>query len=712
MLTRLGPLLVRRRRTVLILWAAFLAIALTLGAGATERLTTVPEGDLSTESAQVEARLTALGATAPDVVALYDQIDPADPGFTQQIQRIDARLSDTPGVLAVSTTYDTGPLLISEDGRATLVAVVLDDLLEGDALDDLVHEVEAELRSVSAPEVLVGGDAILDRESVEQTEADLRKAELLTLPITLVLAVVIFGGLVAAMLPLLVALVAIPGSLFILWLLTLVTDVQLFALSAATMLGLGLAIDYALLIVNRFREERAHGATVDAAVERTVATAGTTVVFSGLTVAVALGGFLMLSGNVFPSIGMGSIGVVMLAMTAAVTLLPAVLTLVGHRIRPASRRADQGRIFHRLSEVVQRRPLVVAGAVTVALLALASPFLGARLQIPGAESLPESLETRQLLDEREARFAIGGEEPITIVADATEGLDAWLDEVAAIDGVVGSQVRFATADATIVDVLVEGSSQGPTAEAAVEAMRGLSPGFDTAVGGPAAELIDQRASLYERVPWALAFVAGATLVLLFMLTGSVIMPFKAMLMNLLSLTATFGVMVWGFQEGNLSGLLGFDEVGFIGLWTPFLVFFIAFGLSMDYEVFLLARIKELYDETGDNDTAVSLGLQRTGRIITSAALLIAIVFGAFATGESLEMQTLGVGLAVAILLDASVVRMLLVPATMKLMGAWNWWAPAPLRRFHDRFGFVEPAGLVVPTDVPDAEAETPEPAGV
>lgn len=690
MFDRLAPVLTSRRRRIVFAWLAFVAIAVTVGSTATDRLVTTPEGDQSTESAQVDTALEALGATTPDVVALYDGIDLDDPTFAQEVRQTDARLSELGGVVGVLHTYDDGPLYSSVDQQATLVAVVLDADLDEDTFDHLVEDVESQLRAIPAGDTLIGGAAVLDRESVEQTEADLQQAELLTLPITLVLAVFIFGGLVAASLPLMVALVAIPGALFTLWGLTLVTDVQIFALSAATMLGLGLAIDYALLIVNRFREERAAGLEVDAAVTRTVQTAGVTVVFSGLTVAVALGGFLMLSGNVFPSIGMGSIGVVLIAMAAAVTLLPAVLSYVGHRIKPARNGANSGRVFHRLSTIVQRRPIAVATAVTIGLLLLAAPFLDARLQIPGAEALPDSLETRQLLDVRDERFATGGEDPITIVADTNSDVGAYLAAIDATPGVVGSQVRFATDGVTVIDVLPEGPAQGTVAEGVVRDLRDLEPGFETAVGGPAADLIDQRASLYSRIPWALAFVAGATLLLLFLLTGSVVMPFKAMFMNLLSLTATFGVLVWGFQDGNLAGPLGFDEIGYVGLWTPFLVFFIAFGLSMDYEVFLLARIKEIYDETADNDAAVSLGLQRTGRVITSAALLISIVFAAFATGDSVDMKQLGVGLALAIIIDATIVRMLLVPASMKLMGEWNWWAPAPLRRFHDRFGLHEP----------------------
>ncbi len=692
---------VKRPKTALAVWLTALVVAIVFGSGAIERLETVPEGDTNTESQFVEDTLAELGASSPDVVALYDGIDTTNPTFAQEVQALDERLSRTTHVVNVLNTYEAGALFTSTDGQATLVTVVLDRSLPEAEFDELVEFVEAELRTVDAAETLVGGVAVLDRESVEQTERDLQRAELITLPITLIALVIVFGGIVAASLPLAIALVAIPGSLFILWVLTLVTDVQLFALNAATMLGLGLSIDYALLIVNRFREERAAGLTVQEAVARTIRTAGVTVLFSGITVALALGGFLMLSGNVFPSIGMGSIGVVILAMLAATSLLPALLMLLGSRISPAKNGAESGAIFARIATVVQRRAVVVAVVVSTVLLLLAAPFLNVRLQIPGAESLPASLETRQLLDLREERFAIGGEDPITIVAETTGDVSTYVATISALPDVEGSQVRFATDSITVIDVLPDGTAQSQTAEDVVTALRSLDPGFETSVGGPAAELMDQRDALLSRTPWALAFVAGSTLILLFLLTGSVIMPFKAMAMNLLSLTATFGLLVWGFQDGNLEGLLGFESTGFIGLWNPFLVFFLAFGLSMDYEVFLLSRIKEIYDETGDNDLAVTVGLQKTGRVITSAALLIAIVFGAFATGESIDMKVLGIGLAAAILIDASIVRTLFVPAAMKLMGDWNWWAPAPLRRFHDRFGISEPSDAAGHIDLDD-----------
>ena len=529
----------------------------------------------------------------------------------------------------------------------------------------------------------------------------------------LLLAIALFGGLTAASMPLMIGLVAVPGSLLVLRVIALFTDLHLFALNAATMLGLGLAVDYALLMVNRFREERASGYDVHTAVERTVRTAGVTVAFSGLTVGVSLLGFVVFDNDVFRSIGLGGIGVVLFAMAAAVTLLPAVLASVGHRIKPVSlARAEHG-YFHRVATIVQRRAPFVATVVALGLLLLAVPFTRARIEIPGAESLPSTLQTRQLFDVQQDRFVIGGDDPITVIVDAPASATAgYLAHINAISGVRGAQLRPGTpSNVTVIDALVDGPAQGALAERVVRDIRTLDAPADTLVGGPAAMLIDQRASLYARLPWSLAVMGAATFVLLFLLTGSVFIPIKAIFMNLLSLTATFGVLVWGFQDGHLAGVLGFDSAGFLALWLPFLVFFLAFGLSMDYEVFLLSRIKEEYDRTGDNDAAVAHGLQHTGRIITSAALLIGVVFAAFATGRAIDIKALGVGLTLAILLDATVVRTLLVPATMKLMGHWNWWAPAPLRRFHQRFGLHEPPTFLGQNRRARADVYGPETTG-
>ncbi len=702
MFGRFAAVVVRRRQVVLGIWALFVIVAVVLGGRVSERLAGTAQGDRDVEARLVEDRLDAMGVGSADIVGLVDarSDDGAEPertvaALSVEVEAAVADLDAMPGVVTVQSPASpgTGALFVASDQTALLIAVSIDPDLDEDATDVVVDAVHDRLDEIDAPRVIVGGDALLDRESVEQTERDLQRAELITLPIVVVLAIVLFGGLVAASLPLVIAVVAIPGSLLVLLGLSYVTDLQVFALNAATMLGLGLAVDYALLVVSRFRDERTTGFDVPTAVERTVVTAGSTVAFSGLTVAVALLGFLAFDNDVFRSIGLGGIGVVLLAMTAAVTLLPAALATFGHRIRPRRAVDSEGHGFARLARFVQRRAVVITAGVTLALVLLAQPFLGVRLEIPGADSLPKSLESRQLFDQLEERFVIGGDNPLVVVVEApAAGLSDYLTEVQQLDGVSGVQVRAlpgGAGDITVIDVLPEGPAQGATAERVVEQLRSLDAGAPSQVGGPAAFLIDQRTSLFDRLPLAIAIVTLASFVLLFLLTGSVLIPIKALLMNVLSLTATFGVLVWGFQDGHLAGVLGFDSTGYLALWMPFLVFFLAFGLSMDYEVFLLARIKEEWDRTGDNDRAVASGLAHTGRIITSAALLIGVVFGAFATGEAVETKALGVGLSLAILVDATVVRTLLVPATMRLLGRWNWWAPAPLRRLHAAIGLHE-----------------------
>ncbi len=457
-------------------------------------------------------------------------------------------------------------------------------------------------------------------------------------------------------------------------------------------------------MVNRFREERGHGLDVEDAVVATVSSAGTTVVFSALTVAVAMSGLFVFGVPLLSSFGIAGLAVVLLSMAAAVTLLPATLAATGRRISATVPTPDVEGRFFRLARWVQRRPVVVAAATSAVLLLLGIPFLSARFENGDARTLPRSSEVRATALTLAERFPARGTDPVTVIAgiDATDPVFVdWLDEVSSSSGVEGSSNRPGTPPGmTVVDIVPHGTSQGAEATALVEEIRGDPPGFAIEVGGPAAELADVKAKLSARLPIAALMVGLATLVLLFLMTGSVIVPIKAVVMNILSLGASFGAMVWIFQEGHLSGLLGFDSVGALDLWMPVLILIFAFGLSMDYEVFLLSRIKEVHDETGDNDLAVAVGLQRSGRIITSAAALIVVVFAGFAAGEVLAIKQLGVGLAIAVIVDATLVRTLLVPATMKLLGERNWWAPAPLRRFHDRYGLHEAPSAPAPAEEP------------
>ena len=422
--------------------------------------------------------------------------------------------------------------------------------------------------------------------------------------------------------------------------------------------------------------------------------------YSGLTVAVSLTGLLLFDNDGLRSLAIGGIGVVVLAVAAALTLLPALLAVAGPRLSTAAARQDVDHgAFATIAHTVQRRAVPVVLAVTALLVLAAVPFAGARFEQPDARWLPRSSVARQLDEIRRTRFPDVAPNPVEVVAEAAPddaALQAYVDAVRALPGVVSVTAEAVAPTVTRIEVVPDGPESGETAQTLVRHLRDDRPTFGTLVTGDAAELVDFTESVAQRLPYALALIVGATLVLLFFMTGSVVVPVKAVVMNVLSLGASFGALVWIFQEGHLSGVLGFDPVGALDATVLLAIFIFAFGLSMDYEVFLLSRIKEAWDATGDNDLAVARGLQASGRIITSAALLIVVVFAGFAAGELLLIKQLGVGLAVAVVVDATIVRTLLVPATMRLLGRWNWWAPAPLRRLHTHVGLHEPSPAPVP----------------
>ena len=591
--------------------------------------------------------------------------------------------------------------------------------LDEEAEVELAHEITDVARDLDAPEVLVGGNVLVGEQFGTASENDLLRGEAIALPIAFVAMIFLLGGLRAAGMPFLVALAGVITSLAVLVAATLLGDVSIFSINVVNMLGIGLGIDYGLLMVNRFREERGLGRDVHDAVVQTVATAGTTVVFSALTVAVAMCGLFVFGVPILSSFGIAGLGVVLLCMTAAVTLLPATLAAVGGKIPPSAPVADVEGRFYRLTRWVQGHAVAVGAAAVVVLVLLGVPFLGARFEIGDARTLPRSSEVRDVALTLADRFPARGTDPVTVIADTdadSAEFVAWLDQVSRparrrrdLDPARHTRGRHRRRRHARRHVARR--AKHPSSSTSSDDTR---PAFDTEVGGIAAELIDVKARLSERLPFAALMVVAATLVLLFLMTGSIIVPIKAVIMNILSLGASFGALVWIFQEGHLAGLLGFDSVGALDLWMPVLILIFAFGLSMDYEVFLLSRIKEVHDETGDSDLAVAVGLQRSGRIITSAAFLIVIVFAGFAAGEVLAIKQLGVGLAIAVLVDATIVRTLLVPATMKLLGERNWWAPAPLRRFHQRFGLHEAPSTADPTQpvVTSDEAAEPETVSV
>ena len=710
-MTALGLLVVRRRRLVLVAWLLLVAVGFGGGSAVFGRMGNVG-GSADAESVRGWQLLSDASTTGPRILAVVDGARVDDPQVRAEVTAATDELQALEGVARATDPYDLpGPLLVAEDGEALVVAVDLERFSEDVEREQTLEAVEQRLRQIDVGEVAVGGDLLLNEEINEAVEQDLQRGELISLPVALVVLVVVFGGVLAAGLPLVGAVSTIAGALLVLLGASYLLDLSPDVVSVVTVLGLGLAIDYGLLIVSRFREERTAGLDVHPAVVRTCETAGRTVAFSGVTVAVSLSALLVLEDPTFRAMGAAGISVVLVAVAAALTLTPALLAVLGGRLKvPAARVQDDG-AFARLARRVQRRPLLVAASTAALLVAFALPFLGVRFVDGGPELIPRSFETRQVADTLSARFAGQEAEPvevITVLPVDDPALQAWVERVEQRPEVLSVTPEAGDGGLTVVDVVPSGADQDDAALDLVRALREDRPSKDALVTGSAAFLVDLNASLAERLPWALLLIAVATFVLLFLMTGSVLVPAKALVMNVLSLGASFGALVLVFQEGWLAGPLGVEPAAGLQTWVPVLVFVFAFGLSMDYEVFLLSRIKELVDEGYDNDTAVALGLQRSGRIITCAALLLIIVFAGFAAGQMAAITQLGLAMAVAIAVDATLVRCLLVPATMTLLGRANWWAPAPLRRLHDHIGLSEGGRAPLPASpVPSDDVRQP-----
>jgi putative drug exporter of the RND superfamily len=556
--------------------------------------------------------------------------------------------------------------------------------------------------------VKVGGELAVSRDQMAATQSDLVKGELIALPILLLALLFVFRGWRSALMPVMSALVTVAGALLILFVATKIIDVGGYSIDVVALFGIALAVDYSLLIVSRFREERAADPDLDlaATVTRTVGTAGRTISFSALIVIASLAGLFVFNDPTFNSLAIGGIATVLVALAAGLTLVPALLGCWGRKIKPAQRRGTENGFFGQLARRVQRHPIIVAVAAAAILLVAGLPFLGASFSNGDPRTLPTSFESRAANDLLVAHFPGTQANPIQVVARVPASdprVSAYAEQVRQLPGVANVSVEQGLSGAvSAINVTPAGSSQDATARQLVAQLRANPSGYQTYVTGSAAFLVDFEHQIAQRLPYGLLLIGLATFVLLFLMTGSVLVPIKALIMNTLSLGATFGALVWIFQDGHLSGLFNFDAFGAIEVWVPVVVFVFAFGLSMDYEVFLLSRIKECHDEGCDSNTAVAKGLQRSGRIITSAAALVIIVFLGFAAGDSLGIKEMGLALAIAVAVDATIVRCLLVPATMTLLGNANWWAPAPLRRLHNRFGLRE-APTVAPPRIPEPE---------
>ncbi|MGE3621819.1 MAG: MMPL family transporter [Acidimicrobiia bacterium] len=749
MFTRLGRFVVRRRRRVLWSTLAAVVVAAVVGSGVFGVLKDggfEHPGSESTRAADELAERFGTGDPNLVVLATADGGDVDAPEAAADGLALTQELAAIEGVGDVVSYWSLGglPALASEGGDKALVLARIEG--DDDAVGERYQEISTALGDRHGTLALARAGQVATFDEVGHTvEGDLARAESIAVPITLVLLVFVFGSVVAASLPLMVGAVSVVGTFLVLYVLGSITDVSIFSINLTTALGLGLAIDYSLFVVSRFREELRKGRDVETAVVRTVESAGRTVAFSALTVAVSLSALVIFPLYFLRSFAYAGVAVVLVAMVASIVVLPAALAALGPRVdawrivkRPPP---EEGTGFwHRMASWVMRRPIGVASAVVVLLVFLGLPFLGATFGLPDDRVLPPGSDVRRTAEVLRQEFTSDEGQAFGIVVPAvvTDGdLDAYAAAVSSVEGVGrvdsrtgswvdGAQVapatplsaRFAGGDAgTWLNVVPDVEPTSPQGEALVHDLRALDTPFDTLVGGQAAQLVDTKAAIVDRLPWAGLVIGVATFVLLFLMFGSLLVPAKALVLNLLSLTATFGAMVWVFQDGHGSGLLDFTATGTLDTTTPILMFCIAFGLSMDYEVFLLARIKEERDRGAGNTAAVAMGLERTGRIVTAAAALLAVTFLAFGTSGVSFIKLFGLGLALAVVIDASVVRATLVPAFIRRAGEANSWAPRPRRRIHERFGLHEHVDLDDEAELPvapapvDGERDVRQPVG-
>ena len=700
---RLARLIDRRRRLVLALTVVLVLFAGAFGGPVVSLLDSDDDfedhGSESILARDAVERATGRSAS-PDLVALVRLGAPVDtPQARAKVARVAQALRD-PDVAEVVAVRDGEPAeLVSRDRRSTYLLATFRAGADGEATAERLKE-----RVEREPGVTAGGGQLAFTQVGEQVEQDLARAELLAFPLLFLLSLVVFRSVIAALLPIAVGATTILTTFLMLRLVNGIEPMSVFAINLITGAGLGLAIDYSLFIVSRFREELATGAETSDALRRTLRTAGRTVAFSATTVAAAMAALIVFKLRFLFSMGVGGVLVALTAAVVSLTVLPALLATLGPRVNALSlkrwqvsmhRDAAQVRAgpWYRFSQAVMRRPGPIAAATAALLIAMGLPFL--RIEFTGVDAsvLPQERSARVVDDVLEREFPPGRTSPVYVAAETDDAaaVRIWADGLDDLPGADAVAPPQRAGDLWRIDVVTGAGALSDDAQQLVRDIRARGAPFDFRVGGGTAAFMDQQASLGASLPLALALLAGSTLVILFVMTGSVVLPVKALLMNLLTLSAAFGLLVLIFQDGRLEGLLAFDAQGALESTQPILLFAIAFGLSTDYGVFLLTRIKEARDGGLDDREAVAVGLERTGRIVTYAALLFCVAIGAFATSEIVFIKELGVGTALAVLIDAFLVRALLVPSLMALLGRWNWWAPRPLARLHARIGLREEA---------------------
>jgi uncharacterized membrane protein YdfJ with MMPL/SSD domain len=691
-----------RSRTILVVATVLVISASVFGGRVAQRLAPYGAQDPATESVKADNAFRAATGREPELdilalVRLHDRV--ASTTSRKQVARVATELRGEALVKQVDTYYGTrNRAMVSRDGRWTWVGVYFRPSSDK-TRHDAAKRIAKHLRGT--PGVILGGSAIAQQQVNEQVSKDLGHAEMLAFPLLFLLSLWFFRSLVASVLPPLLGGIAIVLTFAALRLVNGAVDISVFALNLTTGLGLGLAIDYSLFILSRYREERAAGSDPPRAMARTLQTAGRTVLFSSLTVAAALASLIVFPQRFLYSMGIGGLLVTLIASASALIVLPALLLVLGHRVdalapRWLRRRAErearpaQAGAWYRISRFVMHRPSRVAVASAALLIALGIPFLGIKFTSVDASVLGPEHSARQAADVLASEFKSDQSAPIRVLIDAPAR--------SARAGAVAARARklpdiaFATPPTPLGkrrSTLTLISRSGPYTSPSKTLVRTLRRMDGVQVAGSTAAFLDLQHSLARHLPIAIAIVLAATFLALFLFTGSVVLPVKAAVMNLLTLSAAFGILVEVFQHGRLEGLLGYTSQGALEQTQPVLLFAIVFGLSTDYGVFLLGRIKEARDRGLPNGEAVAVGLERTGRIVTAAALLFCVAIAAFATSQIVFIKELGIGTAVAVLLDATIVRALLVPSLMELLGRWNWWAPAPLAALHRRVGLRE-----------------------
>jgi RND superfamily putative drug exporter len=706
MLSGLSALLYARGRVVLLVAIVCAAIAATFGISVSKRLWPYDARDPSSQSYKATTRFQAATGRQIDagVVALVNSGDVRTAAARQRVDTVARELAAQPDVASVESFYTSrNRAMVSRDGSSTYVLVYFKPL-SNKALKDVAQQIEA--RFAGQRDVKLGGSAVANAQVNTQVSSDLARAELLAFPFIFLLSLLFFRSLVAAILPPLLGGLAIVVTFFVLRLVAGFVDISVYALNFTTGLGLGLAIDYSLFMVSRYREEAARSGYTAEALTNTLQTAGRTILFSSLTIAAAVASLIVFPQNFLYSMGIAGAIVALLAATLALTVLPALLTVLGPRInalaparlqRAAEREArpEHAGFWYRVSQLVMRRPALIATCAAALLIAVGIPFWGIRFIQADARVLPVSASARQVNDILQAEFPANRTSPLAVVV----GLPAHSSQV----GALANQIRAlpnvsaiappqpAGPDNSLLAVAPVQGSMSSATQQLVKNIRRIHAPFYVGVAGETAMFVDLEHSLAAHLPIVLAIVILSTLVVLFLFTGSVVLPIKAVIMNFLSLSAMLGILVFIFQHGHLEGLLGFRSLGALDATQPIFLFAVGFGLATDYGVFLLSRIKEARDHGVSNSEAVAIGLERTGRIVTAAAVLFAVALGAFATSQIVFLKELGLGAALTVLIDASIIRALLVPSLMELLGSVNWWAPRPLRRLHERVGLREQA---------------------